>query len=104
MSMNDARAPCFTNLNHAVCVRLTEHGRLHHRNHWRAMFETLGADEDYIRKHYNAPQETEDGWSEWQLWDLMSNFGEAMHMAPPVPFETEMWIGTLAQLRAHQRA
>lgn len=35
---------------------------------------------------------TPDGWSRWQLWDLMSVFGPHIHMGFEVPFETEIEI------------
>lgn len=31
-----------------------------------------------------------DGWSEWQLWDLMATFGEFCGNGSPLMFETEI--------------
>jgi hypothetical protein len=36
--------------------------------------------------------EDEDGWSEWQLWNLMQVFGEHLFNGAEVPFETTIEI------------
>ena len=72
------------NINDSVRVRLTDHGRKLHREHWDRFVGDAYP--------YRAPEEDEQGWSGWQLWDLMSVFGEHMCMAGPLPFETEIEI------------
>lgn len=60
------------NINNKVRVRLTPRGR-----------EILGR-EKYLRT------EDEFGWSTWQLWVLMSTFGEHVGLGFDPPFETEI--------------
>lgn len=70
------------NLNDTVFVQLTEHGRAVYRAH----LESLGI------PPIVPPVVREDpfGWSQWQLWDLMSIFGAATIMGRPLCFGTEM--------------
>lgn len=75
------------NINDNVRVRLTPHGHaIHRKNH----------DERYIfaanPNPYRAPTEDVDGWSTWQLWDLMLHFGASLHTGCALPFETEIKI------------
>lgn len=82
----------FFNINHEVKVRLTVAGRAAHRkNH-----EDL---KDWATKHgakewhaYAPPKEDENGWSKWQLWCLMQQFGPYLRNGGDVPFETEIEI------------
>lgn len=75
------------NVNSYVRVKLTDLGR-----------ERLKADHDALwvgRKRtydYHLPPEDADGWSKWQLWDLMESLGKYMGMGRHPPFETEMEI------------
>lgn len=74
------------NINSRVRVKLTPAGMKHHRlNHDEQM-------DDCVRRGfptypYHPPQEDGDGWSEWQLWHLMSLFGPIMSMGSDPPFE-----------------
>ena len=82
------------NANHYVKVRLTEHGR----EIYRQQVDEMNA---YLRKvnpdaelfGYDQIQET-DGWSRWQLWDLMKTFGPYIAMTRPLLFEMEIEIET----------
>lgn len=77
------------NVNNSVRVRLTDTGHdVLERNH-RALF--TGYPE---REFPEMRQVVEDanGWSEWQLWDLMSQFGTSLYNGCDVPFETEIEI------------
>jgi hypothetical protein len=58
------------NVNNLVRVKLTDHGKKILQN-------------DAI----NLPKEDKDGWSEWQLWGLMSNFGQYLYNGCELPFE-----------------
>jgi len=71
------------NINHYVFVRLTERGHQVHRR----SYEQLGIPAPEIK-------EDVDGWSRWQLWDLMSIFGASCFMGPKSPFETTIRIET----------
>lgn len=60
------------NINHYVYVQLTDHGReILKKNH----VELVAAG---FPEKYEPIEETEDGWSKWQLWHLMGVFGESM--------------------------
>ena len=37
-------------------------------------------------------KEDKDGWSKWQLWDLMSTFGKYISLGCATPFDTEIEI------------
>lgn len=67
------------NVNDSVWVKLTDEGRAHHQRHYETRYPML---------KYRAPDESADGWSKWQIWSLMQEFGEAIYMGGPVPFET----------------
>lgn len=58
------------NLNDKVRVKLTDHGRAVCQKHWG-----------------EPPKEDADGWSTWQLWVLMQEFGQHMYLGCPSPFE-----------------
>jgi hypothetical protein len=73
------------NINHWVRVKLTEHGRQHHRRKNEALLWEHGAD-------YQPPEEDAEGWSKWQLWDLMCEFGDGILMAGPLMFETTIQL------------
>ena len=57
------------NINHDVLIKLTSYGRK----------ILLDKNEKYI--------EDNDGWSKWQLWDLMNIFGPYMKMGCNNPFD-----------------
>ena len=71
------------NLNQMVRIRLTDFGReCMRRNHDRL-----------YANHKNPPdplpvKEDADGWSEWQLWCVMEEFGPYIHNGMNNPFET----------------
>jgi hypothetical protein len=69
------------NINQNVYVQLTPYGKEILRD--RARFY----DYPYIDK-----QET-DGWSRWQLWDLLQTFGGCIYLgSPKIPFSTDIRI------------
>lgn len=39
---------------------------------------------------YKEPKEDYQGWSEWQLWNLMAAMGPKMGIACPLLFETDI--------------
>lgn len=63
------------NINDAVLVRLTEHGR-------RIL------DAQKATNGYANYAEDGDGWSRWQLWVLASIFGDYLSNGCVLPFET----------------
>lgn len=73
------------NVNDHVKVRLTERGRtLLRKNHDKLFAPVPPA----ARMEFFLPEEDAEGWSEWQLWCLMQEFGPHMHMGFDPPFET----------------
>lgn len=72
------------NVNHHVWVKLTDHGREIHRQYW----------EPYSRGIYVAPRASADGWSRFQMHDVMRVFGPHMVMGGDLPFETEIILAS----------
>ena len=76
------------NINDNVKVKLTQHGKdvlkEKHRRFW--------ADVGKQMAWYTPPEEDSEGWSEWQLWQLMGELGDELHMGCKMPFETEIEI------------
>ena len=77
------------NVNDYVRVRLTDRGRQIHRENFRKLNATLVLHADI---KYTPPPEDADGWSEWQMWDLMSTFGEHMWLSCEPPFGTDIQV------------
>lgn len=79
------------NVNHCVRVRLKPSGRV-------ILEHCLDDINAFVVERGCAPipprtiDEDAEGWSEWQLWDLMHVFGPHMQMGAEVPFETEIEI------------
>ena len=65
------------NMNDCVWVRLNAKGRKIHRQN----FERLGI----TTFDYTPPEET-NGWSKFQLWVLMSEFGRHVYNGCELPF------------------
>lgn len=75
------------NINNSVRVKLTEYGRECLRKNHNQLFEG-----STVRPEYSPPKEDADGWSEWQLWCLMSEIGPHISLGFNPPFETEIEI------------
>lgn len=73
------------NINNYVKVKLTEKGKNIIENY----YSNIPQLENHSRP---LPKEDENGWSKWQMWDLMSMFGDKMFNGCDVPFETEIEI------------
>lgn len=78
------------NVNKNVRVKLTDRGREIHRQNFDK-FLALCPGFPYA---YRQPEEDADGWSNWHIWELMSEFGNQMHMGMPLPFETTIELDT----------
>ena len=73
------------NANEAVWVKLTEKGhRIYKENH-EALRKKIPGFPSYTR-----PKEDERGFSRWQMWCLMQEFGEHLFLGGPEPFSMEM--------------
>lgn len=69
------------NINDYVWVKLTEKGRQLYR------------DEYYrLMKEYPKIEEDKEGYSRWQMWDLMQTFGSFCGLGSPLPFETDVFF------------
>jgi hypothetical protein len=66
------------NLNHCIRVKVTLHGYF--------LLSKAKAEMVFEESSKN------DGWSRWQLWDLMRTFGGHLHMGCEMPFETNIEI------------
>ncbi len=77
------------NINNTVKVKLTAEGHEIMRAQHQAYAEAFpGAFGEFKPKVQDA-----DGWSEWQLWDLMNTFGRDVRMGNmKLPLETEIEI------------
>lgn len=77
------------NLNRYVMVKLTPAGlnflKFKH-NELKKVFPVLG--------DFTPPEIDSEGWSKFQLWVLMKNFGEIITMGRAAPFETTIKIIT----------
>ena len=74
------------NLNSYVKVKLNDKGRniYYHRN------DNLG--EEFLRKcPPDYPEEDNDGYTKFQMWELMILYGNHMNFGHDTPFET-MWV------------
>jgi hypothetical protein len=77
------------NINDYVNVKLTDYGRQLHREDHYAFWKAAGREPPYP---YRPPKEDADGWSQWQMWDLMQTFGKHISLGTKMPFETEIRI------------
>lgn len=84
------------NINGKVRVRLTERGRATARALHDAIVSSVLAQypglKDGIGLSYEPPKEDADGWSEWQMWELMRTFGLHCGAARPDMFDNEIDI------------
>lgn len=75
------------NINCCVRVKLTEYGKnCLARNHFEDVYPTT-----QFPPPVKYPREDADGWSRWQLWDLMYQLGKWCGSGKN-PFETEIQI------------
>lgn len=74
------------NINDYVKVKLTAKGK-----------EILISNEERLRKEYKiVPELTikydENGYTSFQMWELMSLFGESIYLGTTIPFEVDIII------------
>lgn len=75
------------NINCMVRVRLTDLGRQIHAQRHLDLEKRAGR-----RFRYTTPPVDADGWSRFQMHDLMSTFGEHVGMCRDLPFETTIQV------------
>ena len=77
---------CTFNVNHTVRVKLTPIGR-----------SELQRQHDELRKSFPklggfTYRVDDEGYTEFQMWDLMERLGHLCGMGRPVPFETDIQL------------
>jgi hypothetical protein len=75
-------------INDYVKVKLTPAGHEYLQQDHIELYASIGVPIPDYRK----PAEDADGWSSWQLWDLMSRFGKHIRMGAVAPFELDIEI------------
>lgn len=72
------------NINETVRVKLTQRGRdVHRLDHINFWSQFPGQ-----KREYRPPIEDAEGWSSWQLWCLMKEFGPHTDLGMSPCFET----------------
>lgn len=77
------------NLNDCVRVRLTDHGGKILRERFRKLNASIPLTADL---KYEPKKEDADGWSRWQLHDLMSTFEGHVGICRTPPYEIAIEI------------
>lgn len=92
------------NINDTVKVKLTQQGRELHRIAHIKFWSERGYMDANKPFPYRAPEEDVEGYSRWQLWDLMATFGPYIYMDCDPPFETEILLPPFADEPVIERA
>jgi hypothetical protein len=77
------------NINCIVKVRLTKFGKELHKKQWEDFWNSMGRLDDFP---YTPPEEDENGYCEFQMWDLMDKFGAYCGFGREIPFDTVILI------------
>lgn len=85
------------NVNRDVLVKLTDEGRKILREQHTELYRHANL-KGISTPEYLPKKEDADGWSKWQLWELMQAFGAHLYNGCKVPFETTIQIPTLCSL------
>ena len=80
--------PTKFNINWVVKVKLTPIGRKIHKENYEHLYKNFPELQE--KYPYKAPEEDAEGYSRWQMWELMKDFGMAMSLGMNTPFETEI--------------
>jgi hypothetical protein len=75
------------NINHYVYVRLTPHGKECLRKNYNELASFFP---DGLSWEFTLPKEDKDGWSKWQMHDLMDSLGRYVGIGRQEPFETNI--------------
>lgn len=75
------------NVNHFVRVKLTDRGRKILRENYARDMGAMANKHPYLETTPDA-----EGWTRFQLWDLMREFGGSIGCGMNGPFETEIII------------
>jgi hypothetical protein len=77
------------NINCNVKVRLTKFGKELHKKDWEDFWNSIGRLDEFP---YTPPKEDENGYCEFQMWDLMKKFGSYCGLGREMPFDTVIFI------------
>jgi hypothetical protein len=77
------------NINETVKVRLTEYGKKLHKQQWEDFWSSIGRLKENL---YEPPEEDENGYVKFQMWDLMEKFGNHCGLCKELAFETVILI------------
>ena len=64
------------NINHYVRIQLTDFGRQVLRDNHAQLYRNIGVEPT----PYREPTEDADGWSKWQAWEVLKEFGSHIFM------------------------
>lgn len=77
------------NINSEVKVKMKPMGHAIHRAAHMKLYHDYPLNS---KPEYVPIKEDEEGWSTWQLWRLMNEFGEHLYNGAEIPFEAEIEI------------
>lgn len=77
------------NINDNVQVKLTDYGRECLKKNYDTLFSYYGKNKPFP---FKLPEEDKDGYSTWQMWELMQQFGPYLSMGIKNPFELTIKI------------
>jgi hypothetical protein len=77
------------NINETVKVRLTKYGKELHKKQWVDFWNSVGR---LNENPYTPPEEDENGYVQFQMWDLMEKFGNHCGLCRELAFETVILI------------
>lgn len=81
------------NINETVKVKLTDHGR----DIYYHQYDALNSKCKRIINAPKFPKTDENGYTSFQLWNLMELYGPYMKLTAPLPFETDILIENKAE-------
>ena len=71
------------NVNNYVHVKLTDEGR----EELKRQHESFNLQMNGRLGQWKGVVEDSDGWSKWQLWDLMNRLGHMLSLGMVMPFD-----------------
>lgn len=74
------------NLNSEVFIRLTHVGRAILKTNHIELYSMLHM--KHSIPEFKLPDENNEGWSKWQMWEVMQSFGAHVSLGFQIPFET----------------
>lgn len=76
------------NINDHVYVKLTDVGKERLKKNYVEYCDHLRSMGGSYPFEFSLPTEDENGWSRWQLWELMNEFGSHLYTGCPTYFES----------------